>query len=60
MAQDKRRHLEALDDVGRGECLARTGDAEENLRVCAGLKSLRELIDCLRLVTGRSIRRFYF
>ena len=56
MAQDKRRHLEALDDVGRGECLSRAGDTEENLCFCAGLESLRELIDCLRLVAGRSIR----
>ncbi len=44
--------LTLLDDVGDGERLARTGDAQQRLVLRAGLDPFRQLRNRLRLVAG--------
>ena len=54
---DQGRFLQSLDHVRHGECLARTGHAEQCLRLISFLKSAHQLLDGLRLITCRLILR---
>ncbi len=49
----QRRSLHRLDDLGNGECLARTGDAQQRLCGQAGLQAVDQLGNGLRLVARR-------
>ena len=41
------------DDIGHRECFAGAGYAHQRLELFAGAQSIREPLDCLRLVPGR-------
>ena len=53
VAEDERRPVDVLDDLGDGEGLAGAGDAEEDLVARAGLDAFRELADGLGLIALR-------
>ena len=53
VAQDQRRPLGLLDDVGNGEGLARPGHAQQGLVGHPGVHALHQLADGLRLVASR-------
>ena len=55
--QDQRRALQALNDVGHGEGLARAGDPEQDLVAFAAHDALHQLVDGLGLVAGRRVVR---
>ena len=55
MREDQRRPVELGDDIGYGEGLAATGNAEQGLRPCAGADAVHQCGDGLRLVAGRSV-----
>ena len=57
MRDDESRLLQVLYDVGHGKCLARTGNAEQRLCLVALPESLRQSLDCLRLIAGGLIFR---
>ncbi len=57
---DERGFVDVADDVGDGERLARTGDAEQRLVSGAGQHAVRQLRDRLRLVTGGFVGRDEF
>ena len=60
MRNDERRFVHVLDDVGDGERLAGTGDAEERLVFRAGEDAGGQLFNRLRLVSGRFVGRDKF
>lgn len=55
VGQHKGRPVDARDDVGHGEGLARTGDAQQRLVMVAAQKPLDQSVDGLRLIAGRLI-----
>ena len=58
MRNYERWFLEALDDIGHGERLARAGDAQERLELGAGSEIRDELFDRFGLVAGGLILTF--
>ena len=54
---DKSRPIEFADDIGNGECFARTGHTEQGLMPINGLNRLDQLGDGLALVAARLVTR---
>ena len=52
VGNDQCRLLHPLDDIGHGEGLAGTGDAQKGLALVAFLETFDKIGDCLRLVAG--------
>ena len=60
MSQHQRGPLDLLNDLGHGERLARTGDAQQNLLVQTAADSLCQRRNGLRLVPGGGVGRVNF
>ena len=60
MSQNQCRTVDAGDDIGHGEGLARAGDAEERLIPIAGVEAVYQLINGLGLIAGGLIIGYQF
>ena len=52
------RSLQFTDDIGHGESLARTGDAQQNLVFLFFFNTFDQFTDCMGLIASRAVIRF--
>ena len=55
MRNDKRRFIDLLNNIRHRKCLTRSGDTKQCLALISFFKASDQILDCLRLVTGRLV-----